>query len=326
MESPELYIKTPLLHSQVLSDLVSTPVYLKLENVQLSNSFKIRGFAHSILERLKEGECEGFVTLSAGNGGIGLAYACQLLKRPCHVFVPNFVSPRILGKIKSLGAIIHACGGGKDYVEKAIDFAAQNPQWVFIHPHENPNMWDGYSKMIQEIKEELPPGTVPSCIVASVGGGGLLTGILNEINRNGWGSVPVVATETFGAHCFNKSLEAGEIILNEPMTSVAKTLGAACCTAKVLELAKVFNVISTVITDDKAVEACVKFADDHTFLVEPAAGVSLATVYSQLLPEILSERGFNISDGPVVIIVCGGCDINLEILWDHATKFKLIEH
>jgi L-serine/L-threonine ammonia-lyase len=230
----------------------------------------------------------------------------------------------MLEKIRSYGAIVHMTSSGNECYEKALAMSTENPQWALIHPHENPEVWNGYSEMIAEIKADLPKGSVPSCIVASVGGGGLLMGILKGIDLNGWRAVPVVAMETIGADNFSKSLKAGKLILNDPMTSVAKTLGAPYITSHLIDLAKHFNVISSTLPDERAVEACLKFSDDHVFLVEPAAGVSLATVYSNLLPQILAQKGFNISTGPVVIIVCGGNDINAEILMKLAKDLEIV--
>ncbi|CAG7683397.1 unnamed protein product, partial [Allacma fusca] len=69
------------------------------------------------------------------------------------------------------------------------------------------------------------------------------------------------------------------------MTSVAKTLGAPYITSHLMDTVKHFNVISSTLPDERAVDACLKFSDDHIFLVEPAAGVSLATVYSKVLSD-----------------------------------------
>ena len=141
----------------------------------------------------------------------------------------------------------------------------------------------------------------PGCVVASVGGGGLLMGVLSGLADVGWADVPVVAVETHGADALAQSLAAGELVTLPAITSVAKSLGADCTTERILRKCQDLGpdlVRPLVVSDAAAVRACLAFADDHRVLVEPACGAALAAVYDRA--EVL--QGLD----DVVVEVCGG--------------------
>ncbi|XP_021917379.1 L-serine dehydratase/L-threonine deaminase-like [Zootermopsis nevadensis] len=180
----------------------------------------------------------------------------------------------------------------------------------------------GNSTLMDELKIQLP--SKPSTIVLSVGGGGLLLGVLQGLERHGWKDVPVVAMETYGAHCFNLSVKAKKMVALEKITSVAKCLGARTVAPHLLEALPQFNVISEVVTDAQAIKSCIKFADDERTLVEPGCGATLSAVYCGVLARLQNE-GFlpQLTTGPVVVIVCGGNGVSLHLLQDWAATFNL---
>ena len=137
------------------------------------------------------------------------------------------------------------------------------------------NKRSGHSTIIDEIAEQLK-GTIPSLIISSCGGGGLLCGIIEGMRRHEWTSVPILAMETKGADSLNAAVRAGSPIVPvtiPSITSVAKSLGAlAICQ----QLADDYNkgsppIISHLVDDKDAVDACLRFADKHRILVEPVS-------------------------------------------------------
>lgn len=144
-------------------------------------------------------------------------------------------------------------------------------------------------------------------------------GILLGLEKAGWKDVPVVAMETKGADCFNLSIKEDKVV-EITLTSIAKTLGARSVIPQLLEKRKEFRLISQVLPDKEAVHGCLRFSDDQGFLVEPSCGVTLASVYSGLLPSVLESTGYH-SEGPIVLVVCGGSDVNQEILEDFKNTF-----
>ncbi|XP_037043687.1 L-serine dehydratase/L-threonine deaminase-like [Bradysia coprophila] len=263
-----------------------------------------------------------FISFSGGNAGISLAYVASQMNIPCHIIVPSFVSERITNRMKSLGAVVETAPDSRQAQLEAIRLADSSPEYSLIHPYDDEDLWDGYSTIIDEIKKQLN-GKIPSCLLLSVGGGGMLLGFMTGLKRHGWEDIPIIAVETFGAHCLNKSIIAGKSVDNV-MTSIAKTLGAPSVAPKVLENLPNFRVISEVQPDSAAIEACLKFSDDHAFCVEPSCGVTLSVIYEGLLPGIMERNGFELlPDRPVVVLVCGGQDASVKILKEYAEKLNV---
>lgn len=189
----------------------------------------------------------------------------------------------------------------------AEEFIATQPEssTYFVHPFEGEKTWEGHATMISEIREQLREmegsDATPSAVVTCVGGGGLAAGLILGMKSAGWDDVPLVTMETVGADCFNKSLKAGRIVKIDAIRSIAKSLGALAVCEKLFELSKDHPILSKVVEDRTALEACISFAKDHRILVEPACGAVLSAVYAELLKEDLEKR-----KGPIVVVVCGG--------------------
>jgi L-serine/L-threonine ammonia-lyase len=149
-------------------------------------------------------------------------------------------------------------------------------------------------------------------VVVSVGGGGLLCGLLEGLHQVGWKDVPVLAVETEGAASFAASVRAGCLVTLDRITSVATTLGARTVAAEALAWTRRHRITPWTVTDRAAVDACLRFADEHRVLVEPACGASLAAVYGRARP--LQDLD------PVVIIVCGGAGVSLRLLEEWKAK------
>jgi L-serine/L-threonine ammonia-lyase len=170
----------------------------------------------------------------------------------------------------------------------------------------------GNSSIIDEIFDEWE-GPPPDAIVCSVGGGGLLNGIMLGLDAHGWGDkVAVLALETEGADCLSRSLQAGGQVTMQEITSIAKSLGVSRVSNKTWDLVQQRpNIHSVVLRDVDAARACVRFAEEEKMIVEPACGVSLAVFYDDLLEELISDFG---PESRVVVIVCGGKKRDLVLL------------
>lgn len=183
---------------------------------------------------------------------------------------------------------------------------------------------DGNSTVVDEIFEQLE-GSKPSAVVVSVGGGGLLAGVCQGLKKCGWNDVPIVAMETEGADCFNASIRAEKIVTLDEITSIAATLGAKTPCRRAFELA--FNnelpVLSSVVSDKEAVKAMLRFADDHRFLVEPACGATLASMYGGVVEQLIASGKIGV-DGPIVAVICGGGHVTVDMLSAWKQKFGIM--
>ncbi|XP_067556792.1 serine dehydratase-like isoform X2 [Pseudorca crassidens] len=285
------HIVTPLLESWALSQVVGMPVFLKYENVQPTGSFKIRGIGRFCQEVAKKG-CRHLVCSSGGNAGIAAAYAARKLGIPATIVLPEGTSLQVVWDEANLRA----------------QELAKKDGWVNIHPFDHPLIWEGHGSLVRELKAVL--GTPPGALVLAVGGGGLLAGVSAGLAEVGWQHVPIIAMETQGAHCFNAAVKAGRLVTLPDITSVAKCLGARTVAAQALACTKEFKVFSEVVEDVEAVSAVQRFLDDERMLVEPACGAALAAIYSGLLGRLQAEGRLHPSPASVVVIVCGGNNID----------------
>ncbi|MBF8753809.1 pyridoxal-phosphate dependent enzyme [Pseudomonas guariconensis] len=293
-----LHIQTPLIESRPLSLLAGRSVWLKLEALQPCGSFKLRGVGHACQTHHARG-ARHFVSSSGGNAGLAVAYAGRMLGVPVTVVVPETTTERAkaLLRLEDAKVVVH----GSSWQEaNELAQTLVGPDDAFIHPFDDPLLWAGHASMIDEV---AAAGLKPDAVVLSVGGGGLLSGVVQGLERNGWHDVPVLAVETQGAASLHAALEAGHTVELPRITSVATSLGAKRVAEQALACAQKHPLESRLVSDRAALEACERFLLDHRVLVEPACGAALALAYQ---PESLAAHH------NVLVIVCGGATATLE--------------
>ncbi|KAM7426516.1 hypothetical protein ABFA07_022214 [Porites harrisoni] len=314
-----LHIKTPVLESHPMTKIAGFPVYLKLENVQPVASFKIRGLGNLCQKAMQRG-CNHMVCSSGGNAGLAAAYSARKLKIPCTIVVPGTTPMFMVERLREEGATVEICGDSWDDADALAVKLAKQPGYAYIPPFNHPDVWEGVATIIHESAEQLPEK--PSVVVVSVGGGGLMSGVLQGMHDVGWADVPLIAMETKGADSFDAAVQAGELVTLDAITSVAKCLGARTVAAKALEWTQDHKIINHVCSDQEAVLACERFADDHRMLVEPACGASLACVYERLF-KVWQEQGKLGELKSALVIVCGGNIVSLNALKEWKEKLGL---
>ncbi|XP_058014771.1 serine dehydratase-like [Ahaetulla prasina] len=302
------HIETPLLESVALSQTAGTKVYMKLENVQPSGSFKIRGIGYFCQQMAKKG-CRHLVCSSGGNAGLAAAYAARELRMPATIVVPRGATESTIKRLEQYGANVEIFGKVWDDANDRAMALAKTDGWVNIHPFDHPLVWKGHSSIVKELKGSLV--TRPGAIVLSVGGGGLLAGVVSGLQEVGWSDIPIIAVETRGAESFNAAIQAGQLVTLPDITSVARCLGAKTVAQRALDCTKECPIISYVLEDVEAVKAVEQFLDDERILVDPACGASLALLYSGYLQKLQEEGRLSKTLESLVIIVCGGSGISL---------------
>jgi L-serine/L-threonine ammonia-lyase len=288
-----LAIETPLLEARSMAVRPGQAVWLKMDALQPSGSFKLRGIGHACAEYVRRG-ARRFISSSGGNAGIAAAYCGRKLGVPVLVVVPETTSERARELIAREGAAITVRGASfQEANAHALSLLGAHD--AFIHPFDDPLLWEGHATMIDEVARA---GVKPDAVVLSVGGGGLLCGVVEGLRRNGWSGVPVIAVETGGADSYARSLAAGERVELPRIASIATSLGARRVSEQAFALAASHPVRPVVVSDGEAVQACLRFMEDHRVVVEPACGASLALAYKA--GEALAEFD------NVLVIVCGG--------------------
>jgi L-serine/L-threonine ammonia-lyase len=297
-----IHVVTPLWESPSLSAAMGAPVLLKMEAFQPVGSFKARGIGLACQDSWEAGASR-LVCASAGNAGYAVAYSGRKIGIPVTVIVPKTTPAWLRDLVSKEGATVIVHGDSWDDAHAYGTKLAEEENAAYIHPFDDPRVWKGHSSIIHEIADL---GVRPGAIVTSVGGGGLLCGLLEGMHEVGWTDVPVLAVETEGAASFAAAVSAGRLVTLDRITSIATTLGARRVAAKALEWTERHPITTWQVTDPEAVDACVRFADEHRVLVEPACGASLAAVYGRAKP----LEGLR----PIVIIVCGGAGVSLPLL------------
>ncbi|KAI9845134.1 MAG: hypothetical protein M1838_001862 [Thelocarpon superellum] len=329
------WVETPLKLSAPLSRSAGCKVYMKLDNLQPSGSFKTRGIGHYMSQRILEHGPEAkvhFYCASGGNAGLACATAAQTLGRQATIVVLESTPAHVVAKIRLLGATVHQHGASWQDADGYLraQCLAPDPDGVYVPAFDHEDIWVGNASCVNEIAaqlrilkaSELDERTDaaeadwdgrPDAIICSVGGGGLLNGVMLALDAHGWGSsVPVLAVETRGADSLAQAVAAGQLVTLPAITSIAKSLGAVRVAAQTLASAQRANVRTVVVEDAQAARASWRFADDERILVEVGCSASLTPLYE---PGLLKQLVPGLHENSrVVVVVCGGSNISLEIL------------
>lgn len=311
----DTHVITPVIPSVFLSHASGFNVFLKLENTQPSGSFKDRGIGRLVAHNLAKsgGDLVRVCSSSGGNAGLAAANAARLNNIPCTVCVPETTSLATVERIEKYGAEVVVHGpywSEADRHLREVIIPGSKETTIYCHPFDDELIWEGHSSLVSELKNQLPDTvTKPDAIVVSAGGAGLYCGVAIGCQNLGWTDVPIVVVEPVGAPCFHDSVKEGKQLHIPPKTKVG-TLGSSYVPQRALDLAKIQPTFPVLVTDDQAVIAAKKFTDEHKFMVEPACGATLATLYE---PKILSKVIPSLSEkSNVVAVVCGGSSTSLR--------------
>jgi len=275
--------------------------------MQPPGSFKIRGIGLACQEYARRG-AKRFISSSGGNAGIAVAYAGRHLSVPVVVVVPETTTERARSLMQREDAevIVH----GASFLEaNALALSMVRESDAFLHPFDDPFVWQGHSSLVDEVVQS---GVKPDAIVLSVGGGGLLSGVMEGLHRNHWTDVPVIAVETEGADSLARSVQAGYPVELASITSIATSLGARQVCDQAFLWSKKHPIRNIVVSDKAAVSACLRFLDDQQVVVEPACGAALAIVYDGA-PELEEFKS-------ILVVVCGGVTASVEQLQEWSSE------
>jgi len=290
-----LHVVTPLIDSLPLARAFGAPTSLKLESLQPTGSFKLRGIGRACEEARAAG-AKMFVTSSGGNAGLAVAWAGRVLAVPVRVVVPRTTSTRMIDKMRSEGATVQVHGDAWDDAHAVALRVVDAEGGFYVHPFDAPAVWKGNASLVEELVEQGVKR--PGAVVLSVGGGGLMCGVLQGMHAVGWTEVPVLAVETTGAASLHAAMKAGEPVDIGRIDSIAITLGARRVCDRALRWTREHPVTSWLCSDRQAVDACLRFADDHRIVVEPSCGAALAAVYERA-PSLAGASS-------LLVVVCGG--------------------
>ena len=305
-----LHVRTPLIESDVLGAIVGVRVWLKMEALQPSGSFKNRGMGAACRRAVEQG-AKKIISSSGGNAGLAVAYAGRRLGVPGTIVVPKSTGERARELIAAQGAKVRIHGAAWDDSHRLGLELSRHEHGAYVHPFDDPVVWDGHASMIDEV---IDAGLKPDLVIVSVGGGGLFCGLMQGLDRNGLGHIRILALETEGAASLHRSLVAHHLIELEQIDTIATTLGARRVAPAAFDFARRPNVATRTVTDSQALDSCFRFATDHRVLVEPACGAALAAVYGHFQPVPECHD--------ILLIVCGGAGVNIDMLETWRREFS----
>lgn len=286
--------ETPLDHSPRLSTLAGAEVYLKLENLQFTGSFKLRGAANRLMTLTPEQRAMGCVAASSGNHGAAVAFAMQKLGVDGVIFVPEQTSPAKVDAIKSYGGDVRFFGtDGLDTETHARQYAEQHGMF-YLSPYNDAEVIAGQGTCGVEIATQLPDA---DAIYIAVGGGGLISGVGSVLKRHN-PNVRIIGCQPEASAVMAHSVDAGHIVEEPSRPTLSDgTAGGIEPDAITFDLCRELIDEFVLVDEDQIATAMRQFIDLEHQLVEGAAGVALAAMMSQ--KEQLQGR-------KVVVLICGG--------------------
>jgi threonine dehydratase len=288
--------RTPLDQSQHLSDLLEVPVHLKLENLQRTGSFKIRGATYRLSRLTAEERARGVVAASAGNHAQGVALAAQQLGIPATIIMPLGVPlPKLLAT-RGYGAEVILEG---DTVETPLRLAAEFAEAtgaVLIHPFDHRDIVVGQGTLGLELMEDLPD---LETVIVGIGGGGLAAGVAAAVKARAAAegrTVRVIGVQAENSAAYPSSLAAGRPLQVETRPTIAD--GIAVARPGDLPFALISRHLDDVVTvtEDDIARALLVLLERAKQVVEPAGAVGVAAILA----------GKVAASGPTVSILSGG--------------------
>ncbi len=289
-----LITRTPLVLSDTLSQLAGGNVYLKLENEQITGSFKLRGALNVLATLSPEQRARGVVASSAGNHGLGVAYAAKHYGAPATIYVPSTAPKVKQDGIRALGATIDTSQPDYDAAMAAAKKFAAETGRVFINPCLGEMLLAGQGTVALEILSELPD---LATLIVNVGGGGLLGGC-GTITRAVAPHVRIVGAQSENTAAMSKSMAANRVVEIENLPTLADGL-AGQIDDEALDIGKHALDDIVTVTEQEIGETIAWFWNRYHQRVEGAGACGVAAVRLQKIRDLKTPAALVVSGGNI---------------------------
>jgi threonine dehydratase len=284
--------ETPLEYSYVLNKMTGSEVYLKLENIQVTGSFKARGALNKILLLAKSNE--KIVTASTGNHGLGVANALSVVKKEGTIYLPKNASVAKVEAIKMRGVPVEFYGESGEETEHYVRKLSETTGQIYVSPYNDEDVVAGQGTIGVELLRQLPE---MDAVFISIGGGGLIAGIasyLKAVNPK----IEVIGCLPENAPAMYECIKAGKIIeVPEKPTLSDGTAGGIEPGSITFGICQQC-VDSYITVTEEEISASMKLVIKyHHQIIEGSAGVAVAALIKE------KER---FKGKRVAIIICGG--------------------
>jgi threonine dehydratase len=295
---------TPLQYSRAFTAKAGCHVHLKIECVQPTRSFKVRGALNKLIRMTPAQRSGGVITASAGNHGQGVAYAAHTFQVPATVYVPDNANELKVQAIRRLGGrVVHF---GRSYNEAFLEARREQAAGgaTFVHAYDDPDVVAGQGTVGVELLRQLDEHVAgPDTILVPVGGGGLISGIARYVKARRPG-VRVVGVEPAGADALTRSLAAGRIVTLDRVSTMADGLAASAPGALTLAIAQACVDEMIRVEEAEMLRAIRLLFEWEHLLAEPAGAAAAAALLYHHRPQ----------PGERVVVLLSGANVADEVM------------
>lgn len=300
-------VRTPCNESPMLSDLCGARIFVKLEYLQRTGSFKERGARNALLLLPPEQRQAGVIAASAGNHALALAYHGRDLGIPVTVVMPTFAPLVKQERARQFGAKVILSGSNIGEAKNYADELVTSEGFTYIHGFDGAEVISGQGTIGLEIMEQVPD---VDAIVVPIGGGGLIAGLGLAV-KTMRPQTTVIGVEPEHAASYRAALEAGHPVQTLMEPTLGDGLAVPTVGARAFEIARRY-VDHTVTVDEGAIAlAILRLLEMEKGVVEGSGAAPLAAILANRLPELAGKR--------IALVLCGG---NI----DPAVLGRVIEH
>ena len=270
--------QTPLIESPILSRLINGRVYLKLENQQLSGSFKLRGVMSKMLSLPKEDFQKKFVAVSTGNHAAAFAYAAKNFDLDGEIFLPETVAPSKLQALQIYGLPLKLYGSNSLETEIYASAYARENDYVLVHPYNDEAIVAGQGTVAIELCNQMDHFDT---VLIPVGGGGLISGVSAYLNHER-ADVKVIGCQPLNSPEMYESIKAGKIIEMESKPTLSDaTAGGIEPGSVTFDLCQQYVQQYDILTEDEIRKAILFLLEHHHLLIEGGAALAVASLLKQ---------------------------------------------
>lgn len=291
---------TPCSSSTLLSKRTGSKVYLKLENLQITGSFKERGACNKLMTLTAEERARGVIASSAGNHAQALAYHGSRLGINTKIVMPEGTPLVKITRTKSFGAEVVLHGSNYDDAYQHARALEQEEGRVFAHPFDDRAVMAGQGTIGLELMEQNPYLDV---VLVAIGGGGLISGIATAIKETN-PKIRVIGVEPAVLPSMKRAVELGHTTELQEATTLAD--GVAVRRVGELTLANVQRYVDDIVTvsEEQIANAILTLLEQDKTVAEGAGASPVAALLAGLIPNIQNKR--------VCPVICGGnIDVNV---------------
>ncbi|HEY3065664.1 MAG TPA: threonine ammonia-lyase [Methylomirabilota bacterium] len=285
--------ETPCAYSETLSEKTGARCWVKLENLQMTGSFKERGAANLLLQLDAAERARGVVAASAGNHGLAVAFHARRLGIPAVIVMPEWAPLIKVTSARRYGAEVILAGGNFDEAYAHACAVAEQHGGVFVHPFDDDRIIAGQGTLGLELLDQRPD---VDAVIVPVGGGGLIGGVATAVKERR-PAVRVIGVEASALPAMRRSLQSGSRVAVAPAATIADGIAVRDVSDRTLEIARkrVDDVVT--VSEEELANAILLLLEIEKTVVEGAGAAPLAA---------LLNRSLGLADARVVLVLSGG--------------------